>query len=74
MDFDLLNIGVVGSNPTRGMDVRVFLCCAVMTRYRLCDGPITRPGNPTETPLQKLILNRNRPEGLIHEMNDNILI
>jgi hypothetical protein len=28
------NTGAVGSNPARGMDVRVSLCCALLCRYR----------------------------------------
>jgi len=36
---DRSNAGIVGSNPARFS----FLCCAVLCRYRPCDGPIPRP-------------------------------
>jgi hypothetical protein len=48
--FAQSNTGIVGSNPTQGMDVCVrllCLCCSVCT-YRLCDGLITRPRSPTD--------------------------
>jgi hypothetical protein len=50
--FAHLDAGIVGSNPTQGMDVwcvYVFilcLCCPVF-RYWPCDGLITRPKSPT---------------------------
>jgi hypothetical protein len=44
--------GIMGSNPTQGMDVWcvyafiMCLCCPVF-RQRPCDGLITRPRSPT---------------------------
>ena len=37
--------GIAGSNPTRGMDVCLFVCCecCVLSGRSLCDGLITRP-------------------------------
>jgi hypothetical protein len=32
------------------MFVRVFLCCAVLCRYRTCDGLIPHPRSPTKHP------------------------
>jgi hypothetical protein len=45
--FACSNTGIVGSNPTWGMDVFVplFCVCAVL---RPCDGLITRPRNSTD--------------------------
>ena len=36
---------IVGSSPTRGMDVCLFVCCecCVLSGRGLCDGLITRP-------------------------------
>ena len=36
---------IMGSNPTRGMDVWMFVCCecCVLSGRGLCDGLITRP-------------------------------
>jgi hypothetical protein len=45
--FARSNAGIVGSNPTWGMDVRLCLFW-VCVRYRPCDGLITRPRSPTE--------------------------
>jgi hypothetical protein len=41
--FGRSNIGITGSNPARGMDVCVFLCCVVLCRYRPCAGLIPPP-------------------------------
>jgi hypothetical protein len=47
--FDPLNNGIVGSNPTEGMDVCPCLFCAyiVLCRQRSCGGPNCHPWNPT---------------------------
>jgi hypothetical protein len=42
--FTHLNIEIVGSYPTQGMDVCLFCACV---RYWPCDGLITRPRSPT---------------------------
>jgi hypothetical protein len=44
MVLDRSNTGFVGSNPARNMDVRVFLCCAILCRLRPWDGPIPVQG------------------------------
>jgi hypothetical protein len=44
--FARLNAGIVGSNPTEGMDVCVY--SEFVCRQRPCDGPITRPRSPTD--------------------------
>jgi len=38
MVLDILNTGDMGSNPARGVVVLLFLCCAVLFRYRPWDG------------------------------------
>jgi hypothetical protein len=43
----LMDRGIVGSNSVRDVDVTLFLCCALLCRYRPCDGPIHRPRSPT---------------------------
>jgi hypothetical protein len=47
--FAFSNVGVVGSNPTWGMDVcvRLFCVCAVC-KWRPCDGLTPRPRSPTD--------------------------
>ena len=43
--FGRSTVEVVVSNPTRGMDVCLFVCCdcCVLSGRGLCDGLITRP-------------------------------
>jgi hypothetical protein len=64
--FVHLDAGIVGSNPTQGMNVlyvHVFilcLCCPVF-RQRPCDELITHPGSPT---ICKMIMKlKNRRPG-----------
>jgi hypothetical protein len=48
--FARLNTGIVGLNPTEGMDVclRLFCVYVVLCRYRPCDGLISRPRSPID--------------------------
>jgi hypothetical protein len=48
--FARSNTGIVGSNPTHGMDVclRLFCVCVVLCRHRSCVGLIPRPRCPTD--------------------------
>jgi hypothetical protein len=47
--FARSDAGIVGSNPTQGMDVCVCVRFSVFVyRYRPCDELITRPRSPTE--------------------------
>jgi hypothetical protein len=50
------------------MYVCICLCCAVLCRWRSCDGrmPPTIEAVTKISQFQKLILNRYRPEGRIH--------
>jgi hypothetical protein len=80
--FSLSNIWIVGSNPTRCMDVypRFFCVCVVLCRWRTCDGLIPRPRSPADCfecsyfqinlrcfRSQRLILMGNRPQDLIRK-------
>jgi hypothetical protein len=43
------NNGIVGSNPTQGMDICVRLFCVYpVLCVQPCDGLIPRPGSPTD--------------------------
>jgi hypothetical protein len=46
------NIGIVGSNPTLGMDVypRFTVLCCTVGRQRPFVGPVVRPRSPTNSP------------------------
>jgi hypothetical protein len=55
--------GIVGSNPTQGMDVwyvYVFILCLCFPVFKLrpCDKLITRPRSPTDC---KIIKNEKKP-------------
>jgi hypothetical protein len=61
--FALSNAGIMGSNPTRGMDVCAFfflcLCCSVF-RLQPCDGLIPCPRCPTDY-VKKITKLKKRP-------------
>jgi hypothetical protein len=48
--FYRLKNGIVGSRPTKDMEVRlgVFCVCDVLCRQKLCAGPISRPRRPNK--------------------------
>jgi hypothetical protein len=45
-----LKAGIVGLNPTQGIDVcvRLFCLCCSVYRYWPCEGLISRPRSPTD--------------------------
>jgi hypothetical protein len=49
--FALSNTGIVGSNPTQGMDIclRLFCVCVVLCSYLPCSGLIPRTRSPTDS-------------------------
>jgi hypothetical protein len=54
------------------MYVRIFLCYAALCMYRTCNGSVLNLRSPTKKcqkiyVVSELILNRNKPEGIMHE-------
>jgi hypothetical protein len=69
-DFNRRSTGFVGSNPSRGMNVCVFVLCLRCPVYAVASRWLDRP--VCEIHISELILNWQRPEGRIHEnMNMN---
>lgn len=69
--FTHSNSKIVGSNPTRRMDVylRFFWVCFLLCTYGPCEGMIPRLRNPISCKIHsyRSILKGNRPEGLIRQ-------
>jgi hypothetical protein len=75
--FARLNTEIMGSNPTRGMDVcvRLFCVCVVLCRERPCDRADHSSKEPyrlfTTSIISELILNGNRPDSRIRQRYNN---
>jgi hypothetical protein len=71
--FARLNAGIVGSNPSQGMDVclRLFCVCVVLHRYWPCVGLIPRPRSPTDC-LRLRNWSETKRLWEQHEINNNL--